>query len=377
MTHIVHIISGLKVGGAEEALVKLVSANKTTKYIHSLVVLDSTGNMYERFLGAGFQSIHVLDLKRAFLLEFFKLIFLLRKLQPNIIHTWLYHADLIGGLAARLIGCRRVIWNIRNSDVLKGGGISRSAYFSMKMCARLSSWLPVKIVSVSNCGKLNHIAHGYNESKFEVIPNGFDVKQFQFDAAIRRKVRRELNISDNTLVIGSIGRYNRYKDHNTFLQAAQKLISSGKKYLFLMAGREVDINNTSLVGTIASMGLSDRFLLLGESGNVNELLCAIDIFCSHSKSEGFPNALGEAMSAGRICIATDVGDTSVLLGSCGVLIPPCDSAALSKGIETLAELTNKGTQELQQAARQRIVDNFPNAAITMRYGLMYDEVMSK
>ena len=221
---------------------------------------------------------------------------------------------------------------IRNTDALYGKGLSRATLIFVKACAILSSFVPHTIVCVANKAKETHIAQGYNRKKMTVIGNGFDTIVFKPQKKIRYKFREELGITDDTLVIGSVGRFNEYKDHRNFICSAGKIAIENKNVLFLLAGRGLDLKNNFISQWISETGFSDRFILLGERSDIASILNAIDVFCLHSISEGFPNVLGEAMSVGLPSVVTDVGDAGLLLGEAGLLVPPGNTEALTKGL---------------------------------------------
>ncbi|MFP7961367.1 glycosyltransferase [Pseudomonas aeruginosa] len=128
---------------------------------------------------------------------------------------------------------------------------------------------------------------------------------------------------------------------------------------------------------IEATGYAERFILLGERQDVASCLKAMDIFCLHSRTEGFPNVLGEAMAMGLPCITTDVGDAAYLLGNDGVVVPALDPNALGKGIEDLIALDVEGRRALGEAARQRIYSNFTMASASQRFMSLYRDILVK
>jgi glycosyltransferase involved in cell wall biosynthesis len=144
-----------------------------------------------------------------------------------------------------------------------------------------------------------------------------------------------------------------------------------------MVGRDIDSENITLMQWIEETGFSDRFRLLGERNDVPEIFAAMDIFCLHSKSEGFPNVLGEAMCSGLPSVVTDVGDAAVLLGNAGLIVQPQDIEGLTKGLLTLVQSTSETREALGNIARKRIQENYSIEAVKLRYEELYQKVLSK
>ena len=374
---IVHIIIGLNVGGAELMLKRLaLSQLNDGIYDITVISLTSLGKVGQQLNDKGIQ-VKYLGMKSFFHLAtgFIRLFKILSQKRPCIVQTWMYHADLIGGVAAKLAGCSKIIWGIRNTDTFYGRGLSRSTAVLLKACAVLSSIIPHTIVCVAREGKKAHIVKGYKRKKMMVIGNGFDTKKFKSKKNIRHKIRDELGIKNNHIVVGSIGRYNEYKDHKNFIQSAGKVALKDENALFLLVGQGVSLENKFLSKWIEDTGFPDRFILLGERSDIPSILNAIDIFCLHSISEGFPNVLGEAMSVGLPSVVTDVGDAGLLMGDAGLLVPPRDSKALSRSVNKLIQQPEKRLL-LGTTARKRIKKNFSISIIKNQYDELYKRVLS-
>ncbi len=160
---ILHVIIGLDVGGAELALKRLVTLHiNNPRYSHTVVSLTDVGVVGQQLRELGVEVVSIgfveIGLNSVFQLpwKFFYLIKLIRHQRPDIVQTWMYHADLVGGLAARLAGCHKVIWGIRNTDVFPGSGVSRITSWIMKLCGILSGFVPHTILCVGNRAKSVH-----------------------------------------------------------------------------------------------------------------------------------------------------------------------------------------------------------------------------
>ena len=342
--HVLHVISGLEVGGAEMALYRLILQSRGSAYTHTVIALTPEGGMYERFCAAGIELI-VLDFRRAPISQFLLLYRLMRKIRPDIVQTWLYHADMLGGLAARMAGNRNVIWGIRATDV--DGGCARSTVLVRRLCASTSRWMPHTIVCVAEAARRAHALAGYDAARMVVVANGFDLSCLTATQDQRALLRTQCGFSAEDMVVGTLGRFNADKDHANFVLAAGQLARRHDRLYFLMVGTNLDSDNQDLMRWIAETGYPNRFVLLGERADVPVCLAAMDIFCLSSRTEAFPNAVGEAMAMELPCVSTDVGDVAVLMAGTGVLVPKANPGALAQGVAGLLAMGGERPDEPQ------------------------------
>ena len=374
---VLHIITSLDTGGAEQMLFKLLSRIDRKRFDNRVVCLIPQGPVAEKIGGIGIQ-VDSLGLTRGRISPsgLIRPIRLLRDWQPDIIQTWLYHADLLGYLAARLTGTRNLIWNIRctQMDLTK---YSRVTTLTVKACALFSKF-PRKILANSDIAKEQHVnTYGYEEKNFDIILNGFDLSLFKPDKAAGRNVRRDINIPEQSLCTGLVCRYDPQKDHRTFIEAAHIISARYPNLYFLLAGRGVDDTNIHLKGQIKTAGLSHRFRLLGERPDIPDIMNAMDFFCSSSAfGEGFPNVLGEAMACGLPCVATDVGQSKDVVMDTGFIVPPGNSERLAKGMERMACLSNEARRRLGLQARLRVEQNYSLDRIVRQYETLYESIRS-
>lgn len=356
--HITHVIVGLDVGGAERFLLRLIeSHHNDPRYRHRVISLTGKGTLGPRLeeqgiavTSLGMKSIK--DTPRTYA----RLKRELKAHRPDVLQCWMYYADLLGGLAARRLGIKHVLWGIRNSHFESGGTRLKRAV--RKICAIASHHLPWRIVCVAESALEVHALAGYDRARMEVIHNGYDLNAFCYSDIGRHSLRRELNIPPDSLVIGSVGRYSAAKDHHTFVQAADAAMKQRRGLSFMLVGRDLNQGNQELARQIAATHMPERFLLLDQRSDVNSCLSAMDVFCLHSRTEGFPNALGEAMCAARPCITTDVGDARLLLGQAGLVVPPGDVEALTQAMIHMADLDARQRQDMGEQARQRIAEHY-------------------
>lgn len=313
MKKVIHIIIGLNVGGAELMLKRLVLHSQAKgEFNHEVISLTDLGVIGQQLEAQGI-SVYTLGMTSVLSLPvvYFRLKKLLKKIKPDVVQTWMYHADFIGGLAAKSIGIKKIIWGIRTTDVTLGA--SKLTVFLRSICAKLSYAVPTNIVCAAHVSRDVHISVGYDPKKMVVIPNGFELNKLQATELDRTALRKELMISDDEIVIGSVGRFNQIKNQQLFVDVAALLAKTNPKLKFMLVGRDNTADNKELMGWIESYNLTDRFLLLGQRSDVPVCLKAMDIFCLHSKTEGFPNVLAEAILLGKYVLSTDVGDVTYLI----------------------------------------------------------------
>lgn len=371
--HVLHVISGLVVGGAETALHRLILQSRGGAYTHTVVALTPEGGMRERFIESGIRLI-VLDVRRRPISEFLHLCRLMREIHPDVVQTWLYHADLLGGLAARMAGIRNIIWGIRTTDV--NIGCARATALVRRACAAMSHWVPHTIICVAEAARRAHARIGYDAARMIVVGNGFDFSRLAATQEQRNLLRARCGFGSQDVVIGAMGRFNPDKDHASFVRAAGQLAASDQRLRFLMVGKDLEQGNRELMEWIRASGYPERFVLLGERADVPACLSAMDVFCLSSRTEAFPNALGEAMAMGLPCVATDVGDVAALMADAGVLVPKMDTDALARGIARLLELDAAGRARLGARARARIHEKFNIERTRTRFEDIYANVIA-
>ncbi len=375
---VMHIITDLQVGGAEMMLSRLLAQMDPRRFENQVVSLASEGILGAQIRALGVQ-VESLGMKpgRFSAAAFLRLVSRLRSDRPDVVQTWLYHADLLGGLAARAAGGLPVVWNLRHSS-LEPGSSKRSTRAVVWLLARLSGWLPQRIVSCSLRAEQLHVEMGYPPEKMLVIPNGFDLGLFQPDEQARREVRAELTIPPDAPLIGMAARYNPQKDFHNFLEAARSLSGKDGTVRFLLCGKGADLGNAELTGWLQEYGLKERFTLAGLRHDMPRLMNALDIFSlSSAYGEAFPQTVGEAMACGIPCVVTDVGDSSYLVGETGLTVPPRDAPALAQGWEQMLGLSVAERRSLGEQARQRIQQNFSIAQITRRYEELYRQMAGR
>jgi len=370
---ILHIIIGLNVGGAEIMLKRLVQASLGSKGLANEVVsLTQLGVIGIQLESMGVR-VTVLNIKSIFSAPyaFFKLVKIIKNSKPSIVQTWMYHADLLGGLASFFAGNRNIVWNIRGSSIPQQS-LSLTGVLT-KLCAILSYRLPKKIICCAEAARSSHVIKGYTQSKMVVINNGYDMGDYHA-REVRETGRLNLGISEDTIVIGIVGRFDVLKDYNNFISAANELLEEFSDIKFLMVGKGLDNENHELTKMVKNDNTLDSFLLMGERNNVNKYLAVMDIYCMSSSKEGFPNVVCEAMAMQIPCVVTNAGDAKNIVGDTGIVVPIKDSSALALGLKTMISYNVEKKLKLGKLARERISRNYSIEKALNQYEELYREI---
>lgn len=371
---ILHVITGLGTGGAETALCRLLEALRPPDFEHVVVALGGVGSLSVR-IGAAAQ-LHHLGMNPACLSprDLWRLRRILRASSPDVVHGWMYHANLVSSLATIRLGVP-LIWGIRQSlhDLATEKRLTRLVIRGGALLSRH----PRQILYNSVVSARQHEAAGYDSSRTLVIPNGFDATVFQPDNSARQQLREELKLPGEALLIGLVARVHPIKDHGNFLRAAGLLTQSVSDVHFVLVGDGADAGNPQLTALIDELRLRGRVHLCGCRTDIARINAAIDIASSSSTGEAFPNAIAEAMTCGVPCVATDVGDVSLIIGDTGVVVPARDAGALAVGWAQLAALDTSARRALGMRARQRIVDRYSLAAVSQQFADLYASLVGK
>lgn len=363
---VLHVITGLGDGGAESILVRLCLFKQDVEHV---VVSLTKGGKYGPILERAGIQVYYLGMKPGWpsLSRFLKLIQLIRQVRPDVVQTWMYHADLLGGLAARFSGVQRVFWGIHHSS-LEIGKSKRVTMLVAKLCAYLSGLVPKSIVCCAKKGLDVHVDIGYRKEKMLVIPNGYNLAEYKPDNEARFSVRKEFCVKDDEFFLGMVARFDPLKDHHNLLRALFYL-KERKYFKCLLVGKNVVPDNQELVVMIESLGLRENIILAGQRTDIPDIMNALDLHVLSSCSEAFPNVLAEAMACGTYCVATDVGDASLIVGDTGWVVPASDSIELSKSlVQALQSLDDRACRHKRSAAaRQRVQDNFSIERMVSNY----------
>lgn len=359
-----HIITGLEVGGAERALHTLLTNGLEGPFRNRVISLMGSGHYCPLLEQAGI-PVTCLNMPRGLPTPgaLWRLRVALRHAHPALVQGWMYHGNLAALLAGRLAGRGvPVAWNVRLSlealDALKP--TTRAV---IQLGARLSKG-PKAIIYNAARSRTQHREIGYADSADVVIPNGFDPETWRGDAAARAQGRQHLGLGPDEVVIGYVGRGHPQKDIATLARAFDQVRQSRPTARLICIGRDIDTQ-------VPADCLRDGMQFLGQRADVPVLLPGFDVLCLSSRSEGFPNVIGEAMACGVPCVTTDVGDAADVVGDTGWVVPPGDSTALARALGAALDTPADDLRKRGAAARARIERDSSIASIVARYVALY------
>jgi glycosyltransferase involved in cell wall biosynthesis len=344
--NITHVITGLNQGGAEGALVRLVcqSTNPAEHTVISLMDDDIHGAALRASdtrvitLGAHRGSFSISD--------FYHLIAAIRESNPDVVQTWMYHADLLGGLAAKQLGIP-VVWGVRMSNN-SIHDLGFKTWLVAKACALLSYAVPHSIVGCSHRGIALHRKFGYSD-RFVYIPNGFN-----FATSNALIVHSDVH---SPPVLGHAARFHPIKGHAVFLNALEHLKLCNQAFQARMVGSDVLESNPEF-SAIIPPAVAEHIEAIGPQSDMPGFYKTCDVFVLSSHGEAFPKVVAEAMLAGLPCIVTDVGDAADIVGDTGWVVPAKDPRALSAAMhQAIAAMANADAWAARKAAASARITN--------------------
>ena len=327
---VIHVITGLQDGGAEAVLYRLCIHEKNCE--HVVISLMDQGR-YGSLLGNFGIAVHCLNMSsgRVSISGLVTLFRLIKKLEPDVVQTWMYHADIIGGFIARLSGVKNIVWGVHHST-LSIADSKLSTVIIARINAFLSHFIPNKIIYCADASREVQESIGFNRKKGYVINNGYNVDEFIPSYEMGGEFRAELGVDDNCFLLGHVGRYSPYKDYPNLLKSVSLLSGQNKNIKLVMVGSELDEGNDELVGMLNALQLSNKVFLLGRREDIPRIMNGVDLFLLSSITEAFPNVLNESMSCKTPCVTTDVGDAAFIVGSTGWVVPPGSPALMKEAI---------------------------------------------
>jgi glycosyltransferase involved in cell wall biosynthesis len=354
--NIVHVITGLGKGGAEGSLYRLIK-NDSSSNIHTVISMMDFGYYGNKLLRHGVK-VHILNFPRGSVKfkSLIKIFLVIKSTKPDVVQTWMYHADLLGGIVAKILRVKNILWGVRHSNIEKGK-ISKFTRIIVRLCKMTSGFVPDKIVYNSKKSSEVHSDFGYNIKKLIVIPNGYNIEKYTISHSklIQNKKKTIINI-------GMVARWNIQKDHHNLFQAMQ-IIDNTQKYEWklILAGSQMDGNNHYLMDMLDRFNIQNKVELLGELMDIDTIYKQIDLHILSSIGESFPNVVAESMLSGIPNIVTDVGDSKYIVGDVGWLVPTSDHKTLALNIDgALQEFFNNREKWIDRCktSRKFISQNF-------------------
>jgi sugar transferase (PEP-CTERM/EpsH1 system associated) len=375
---ILHIVHSLQVGGLENGLVNLLNRLDPERFNQTVCCLTSAGTFATRIEPREVSIIELHQSPGKFRFPVMSLAKIIRRLSPDIVHTrgW---PTVDAVFAGALAGVPHIIHGEhgREHSDIEGSNwkrnqvrrvIGRLVDRYVVVCDFFSPWL------VKSCG--------VNSAKIRYIPNGVDTERFTPDfgsmsssspeaVSAKRRLRNDLGLPSNALIMGSVGRLDPVKDFPTLLKAIAKITGAGDDVRLVIVG-DGPIRNT-LVSFAKDLGIQSQVLWLGDRRDIASLLRCFDLFVQTSIFEGMSNTLLEAMASGLPLIATETGGNPELVqpGVNGTLVKVGDVDGLATVLKIYIsdkELrTNQG-----HMSRSMAQSRFDLSIMAERYSQLYD-----
>ncbi|MGP0064860.1 MAG: glycosyltransferase [Isosphaeraceae bacterium] len=341
------VITDLDVGGAERALTALATRLEPSRWRVGVFCLGGPGRLAEVIRGAGV-ACECLDVSRRRPLQAIaRLARRLRRFRPELVQSFMFHANLASRLAAPWAGGPWVVGGLRVAERQRRWHLTLD---------RLTARLAVGSVCVSSgVLRFSRDVGGLDPARLTVIPNGIDPAPY--DAA-EPVPRATIGVPADAHLALCVGRLDPQKGLPDLLDAAERVIAQCPTWHLAMAGDGPD--RDWLLGQLAGRAvLGERVRWLGARDDVPGLLKAADVLVHASLWEGMPNAVLEAMAARRPVVGTAVEGTEDLIvpGQTGWLVPPRNPDALARAL-TEAVADPERCKRLGEAARLRVEHEF-------------------
>jgi glycosyltransferase involved in cell wall biosynthesis len=366
------ITRSLEVGGAEVQLTSLATGLSRDAFNVTVLCFYAAGPLLAPLKEAGIQVIALEKKGRWDLVHFFvRLVRALRQIKPDVIHGFLGPPNVLATISRLFLPKTSIVWSVRASNMDLG-----KYDYSWRLSFKAECWLSRfadLIVANSVAGRNYALENGFPEGQLTVVPNGIDTERFKFNPSARRAIRNEWGVSENECLIGLVGRLDPMKDHETFLKAASLLVGSGTAVRFVCIGGDGLSDQYKLSALANELGLAGRLIWAGHQGDLAAVLNTLDIHCSASISEGFSNAIAETMAAGIPNVVTDVGDSALIVGNLGKVVPPGNPAALAHACGELMDLGEPAREALGIRCTARIAEKFSRPAMIERMAALYQE----
>ena len=356
---ILYVVTSLSMGGAEHVVVNLADAMVARG--HEVKIAYLTG---EVLVSPNNPNVEVISLGMSngkdLLQAYIKLRSLIKKMQPDVVHSHMFHSNLLARLLRLTVHIPKVISSAHNTN--EGGQLRTFAYRLTDKLANISTNVSQEAVDA-------FIKQGnVKPNRMIAVANGINVNNFHFDAKLRCTKRQELDVDDKKVIL-AVGRLEQQKDYPNLLNALAFLKLLRQDFIVLIAGdgplRE------EIVLLVESLGLTNFVRFLGIQYDIQALMSAADVYVMSSAWEGLPIVILEAMACERVVVATDCGGVKEVVGSQGFIVEPGNSEALASELNRSLDLNAVERSKLGATARQRIIDNFSLEANVEAYLELY------
>lgn len=364
---IAFLIRSLHLGGAERQLVALAKGLSARGHAVEVLTFYKGGPLGAELSEAGIPLWELDKRGRWDVLGFaIRLIGRVRRSQPDVLHGYLAVPNILLTVLRPFFSGARIVWGVRASfmDLTRYDWMASVVY----RIECLLSHRADLIIANSEAGSNYAVANGFPPEKLVVCPNGIDTERYRPNATTGAAVRATWNVPDDATLIGLVGRLDPMKNHPAFLRAAAAVAAERPDVRFVCVGGGPESYAAELRRLANELGLSDKLIWAGPQLNMPAIYNALDLACSASCGEGFPNVIGEAMACGVPAVVTNVGDSAHVVGNTGWVAPPGAPDALT---DALRDALVENNAARGKHARARIVEHFSlDALVTASEVLM-------
>jgi glycosyltransferase involved in cell wall biosynthesis len=372
---VVHCITGLSGDGAQRMLHRLTDQLQERGVLNYVISLSRQEPLADLFEGRGI-PVYPLAMEswRGSLIAPHRMLRLLNDIRPHVLQGWMYHANAALCLARPFLKKRTPLaWNIRRGmDDYRERKLSTRFFVQSN---RLLSLSPDTIVYCTRESREQHEQFGFASRRGMVLGNGFNTDVFAPHEEKRRLGRERYGVLDDDILIGNIGRDDTAKGRSFLFEAFSSLIERFPRARLLLVGRGMSDTNHELRRALATRRIAARVILAGECASISEVYPALDILCSSSVAEGFPNVVAEGMSAGLPCVATDTGSSKELVEGVGVVVPSRSASQLAQGLAHLCEESTEAREARGRRGRERIIARYSLSSIADAYVALYENMV--
>lgn len=376
---VMHVITGFNAGGGAETLLLrlLEELSAEERRGHQVISLRPQGSLAPAVEALGIpvsglgmiekpaaaDARRVAELARA-----------IRRSGADVVQTWMLHANILTGLTAKVAAHTPVVWGIHVSEVTRE--TQGTATFLFQRLEAVCSWFtPARIIACSASAQEAMERLRYRRKLIITIPNGFDVERFRPDPEAGAAAREELGLRPDQTVIGHVARFHPVKGHAALLDAAPAALAAHPDARLVLCGDGVTRGNPAMAKLLEPLG--EQAIPLGRREDLPRLLNAFDFAVSSSAGEALPLAVGEAMASGLPMVATDTGDSKLMVGDTGIVVPVGDEMALSAAIAEMMSAGREKRAELGRRARARIRSRYAMTVMVDGYRRVWDEVVTE
>lgn len=372
MVPILFLITGLNTGGAEMQVYQMIKALRFKQSIYHPVVVSllPPGQVGEK-LKADEIPVYSLDMKRGrpSVAAIARLNQIVKKEKIELIHSHMYHANLLGRLMKVLHPEIKLVNTIHNINI---GGRNRERM--LQMTNRLTDSMTI----ISETAREHFLQTGTaRPDQLLFLPNGVNTKLYKETTGARETIRSELGLADSTFAWLAVGRFDEQKNYPNLLKSFRSVLQQHPDTVLLLAGTGPLLEETKELA--ADLGLAHRIEFLGYRTDIPDLMSAADAYVMSSDWEGMPLVMQEASSVGLPIVCTNVGGNKevVVTGKTGFIVQPKSHYALAEGMLCLIRMEPESRKQMGQAGKEYVQAAFEMDRIAEKWDALYRKVLER